>query len=207
MSAGSPANQPAGSGLGVDSGGNPVVDPTANVRELVEAAIKRQDDLRDAALRREDDLRDQESRHVREITELRADYQRQLRQAETERIDAIRAVDVGAVNRAAEVQAIQAATLAKQVADSAEAMRVQVAATATASTVALGAALDPIKNDIADLRRAQYEAQGQKAQVVEHRDGGSPARAWLGIAVAATAVVVSTLLSIAGLIAAYIATH
>lgn len=43
-------DQPEGSpGLGVDSRGDPAVDPTKNVRELVEAAMQRQDDLRDGA--------------------------------------------------------------------------------------------------------------------------------------------------------------
>lgn len=135
-----------------------VIDPTRNVLEHVAAGIKRQDDLREA-----------ESRHVREIASLRAEYTAELRKAETARIDAIRAVDVGAVNRAAEVSAQQATTLAVQVAQSAETLRTQVAAAATAATVALAAALEPIQKDIADLRRAQYEAQGVKSNVVEQR--------------------------------------
>jgi hypothetical protein len=145
-------------GVGVDASGFPVQDPTANVLDLVEAAIKRQDDLRDL-----------ESRHIREVSRLRAEYEDMLREAETKRIDAIRAVDVGAVNRAAEVAALQATTLAGQVAQSAETLRTQVAAAATAATVALAAALEPIQKDIADLRRAQYEAQGVKSNVGETR--------------------------------------
>lgn len=155
-------------GLGVDSQGHPVIDPTQNVRELVEAAIQRQDDLRIA-----------ESRHVREIAQLRAEYANQLRQAETERINAIRAVDVAAVQQASQVSATQASTLAAQVATSAETLRTQVAAAATAATVALAAALEPIQKDIADLRRAQYEAQGVKANVVEARGVGSQQNAFI----------------------------
>lgn len=45
----SPADTPK-VGQGVDAAGNPVVDPTLNVRELVVAAIQRQDDLRGALL-------------------------------------------------------------------------------------------------------------------------------------------------------------
>jgi len=145
-------------GQGADGQGNPVIDPTKNVLDLVAAAISRQDDLRRAA-----------DQHVREIANLRAEYDAQLRTAETARIDAIRAVDVGAVNRAAEVSAQQATTLAAQVANSAEALRTQVAAAATAATVALAAALEPIQKDIADLRRAQYEAQGKQGQQGETR--------------------------------------
>jgi hypothetical protein len=44
-------NEPAGNpGPAVDRQGNPVIDPTKNVLELVAAAIQRQDDLREAAM-------------------------------------------------------------------------------------------------------------------------------------------------------------
>lgn len=141
-----------------DALGHAVLDPTKNVLDLVNAAIKRQDDLREA-----------ESRHIREVMELRSSYNQQLTRAETARINAIRAVDVGAVNRAAEVSAQQATTLAAQVATSAETLRTQVAAAAAAATVALSAALEPIQKDIQDLRKAQYEAQGIKTQTSDTR--------------------------------------
>ena len=184
----------SGQGPATDRHNEPVVDPTANVFQLVDAAIRRQDDLRIAekehvteVLRlrgelRENDLdhlaeivalraeeREKDIEHLKETAALRADHENQLREAEAKRIDAIRAVDVGAVAAAAAVQTTQASTLAAQVASSAEALRNQVAAAASAQTVALAAALEPIIKDIADLRRAQYEAQGQKAQVVDAR--------------------------------------
>jgi hypothetical protein len=159
-------------GLGVDARGGPVVDPTANVLNLVEAAVERLDDLRN-----------QEAAHVREILALRSHYMEELREAESARIDAIRRVDVEAVQRAAQVQATQATALADQVAAAAEAMRTQVAAAATGSATALSAALDPIKTDIADLRRAQYEAAGQKTQVVETQAGGRNIALWIALVV------------------------
>jgi len=141
------------------------VDPTKNVRELVEAAIARQDDLRQS-----------EAAHIREILELRAEFAKELRatdmnrrDAETARIDAIRAVDVAAVQQAATVASTQATTLAGQVAAAAEAMRTQVAATTTSFAAALTAAIAPINDAIADLRRAQYEQQGMKAQTSDTR--------------------------------------
>jgi len=164
-------------GMGVDASGGPVVDPTQNVLDLVAAAIQRQDDLRD-----------QEARHIRELMEIRGDHTREMRRAEADRIDAIRAVDVGAVNRAAEVSAQQAQTLATQVATSAETLRTQVQAAATAATVALAAALEPIQKDIADLRRAQYEAQGVKTQTTESRTNIG---AIVGLVVAATVAVIA----------------
>jgi hypothetical protein len=156
------------------------LDPTRNVLDLVTAAIKRQDDLREL-----------ESRHLRELANLRADYDQKLRGAETARIDAIRAVDVAAVNRAAEESATQAQALATQVAVSAETLRTQVAATATAASTALAAALEPIRKDIADLRRAQYEAQGQKTQVVETRDTNTAKKLNINMVTAAISVLLA----------------
>jgi hypothetical protein len=122
-------------------------DPTKNVETLVEASTQRQDDLREAgisALRRE--------------MELRADYEDKLRSAESGRIDAIRSVDVGNVAAAAQVAETRANTLAQQVITTADAFR-----------SAMAAALEPIQKSIEDLRRAQYEAQGQKSQVSDTR--------------------------------------
>jgi len=156
----------------------PVIDPTANVLALVEAANRRQDDLRVA-----------EAKHVREMVELRAQYDEKLRDKESERIDAIRLVDVGAVQRAAEVAAAQA-----------DALRNTVAATATAAQTALAAALDPIQKDIADLRRAQYEAQGQKTQVIEKRAGNAAVYAAIGVSV----VLVNLFIGVVTCVAAWV---
>jgi hypothetical protein len=161
-------------GPGVDSSGTPVIDPTQNVLDLVHAAIDRQDDLRLA-----------DSSHIRELMSVRASYEEQLRSAdrheaslraayeeklaakETARIDAIRAVDVGAVTRAAEVSATQAATLATQQQASADALRGQVEQARIATADALAQALAPITKSIEDLRAAQYQQQGEKSSKVE----------------------------------------
>jgi hypothetical protein len=100
---------------------------------------------------------------------MRDGFYQQLREAEAARIDAIRSVDVGAVQRAAEVQLAQATALATTQATMAETLRGQVAAAATAQATALGAALVPLQEAIADLRRAQYEQAGSKAQTTEGR--------------------------------------
>jgi hypothetical protein len=143
---------------------------------LVEGQVKRSDDLAKAGQKlakarekRQDDLRSTESRHIRELATTRAEFEAALRNKETQRIDAIRAVDVQAVQRASEVSAVAATTLATQVQASAETLRTQVASTATAQTVALAAALEPIQKDISELRKTQYEQQGQKAAQVETR--------------------------------------
>src|ERR1700688_3558166 len=87
-------------------------DPTENVKALVEADRQRQDDLRNMQAAHDRELHAAETRRQDEKAALRADYEDKLRRAESERIDAIRNVDVGAVQRAAEVQATQAQTLA-----------------------------------------------------------------------------------------------
>lgn len=172
-------------GPATDSAGVPVLDPTANVLGLVEAANKRQDDLRAMERRHVRELLGLQSKTRRgelqaldDIGRIRAEHARELREAEAARINAIRAVDVGNVQQAAQVQATQANTLAAQVAVSAETLRTQVAAAATAAQTGLAAALEPIIKDIADLRRAQYEAQGQKTQVVETQAKGANSGLW-----------------------------
>jgi hypothetical protein len=134
----------------VDRQGNLALDPTKNVIDILDAAVKRQDDLREL-----------EAGHVREVIELRARYDDKLRVSESGRIDAIRAVDVGAVNRAAEVSSQQAATLAAQVATSAETLRGQVEAARVQTAVALAAALDPIQVDIRTLRESRSQIAGK----------------------------------------------
>jgi hypothetical protein len=184
--------------MGVDSSGGPVVDPTRNVLDLVAAGNRRQDDLRQVeashvreiiALRAEERVKELVA--LERMEEIRAAHALELRKAEAARIDAIRAVDVGAVQQAAEVQATQATTLAAQVATSAETLRTQVAAAASAATIALAAALEPVQKDIADLRRAQYEAQGQKTQVIERHSAGASTGLWVGLAISAAAVLVA----------------
>jgi hypothetical protein len=148
------------SGQGVDYQGDPVIDPTANVLGIVQAEARRQDDLRLA-----------ESRRVDEQAVLRAEHERDLRLAETARLNAIRTVDVNA-----------AAILAAQSAAQAEALRAQVEATRVAAQLALAAALEPIQKDISDIRRDQYQQQGEKSAGAEQKTSVSDNRAlWFGV--------------------------
>jgi len=128
----------------------------------------------ETAVKRQDDLRSAESVHLHE-----------LMKAEGARLDAIRSVDMGAVAAAAAVATTQAQTLANQVAASAEAMRTTLAAT-----------LEPIQKDIQDLRRAQYEAQGSKTQVVETRAAGSFSWQTAGVVIAALVLIATVIIAI-----------
>jgi len=149
-------------GPGVDAQGRPVVDPTQNVRELVVAAIERQDDLRILDSQWRDKMSARDLEHARE-----------MRAAEAARIDAIRAVDVENVRQRAVEAEQRASTLANT-----------VAATASAFDAKLVTELDPLKKDIADLRRVQYEGVGQKTQVVETRGQIGTVQAALALGIA-----------------------
>lgn len=161
------AEQPAGQSAGpsVDRQGAPVIDPTENVLALVAAQVKRADDLMLAFEKligeknqRQDDLRNMESKHIREVADLTRSYEAQLRDKETQRLDAIRQVDVGAVGKASEVQATVATTL-----------QAQVERTAAAAAATLNTTVEPILAAVAELRRYQFEQQGQRAQQQESR--------------------------------------
>jgi hypothetical protein len=143
-------------------------DPSGNVLDLVEAANRRQDDLRNMG-----------ATHLMEVMELRAAYDDKLRAAESSRIDAIRAVDQGNVTRASEVAAAQATALAAQLQVSAEALRAQVEATRITTADTLAAALSPIQNDVAVLREVQFRQQGEKTQSAEQKGVSAETRTTL----------------------------
>ena len=174
-------------------GGHPgdPFDPTTNVKALVEADRRRQDDLRNMQAAHDRELRAAEIRRQDEKAELRAAYEDKLRRAESDRIDAIRAVDAAAVQRAAEVQAAQQQALAAQVATTADAFRVSLAAALAPITTSVD---DLRSKDIADLRRAQYETQGQKSQIVETRDVRADSRLNANLLVGVVALLLTSLI-------------
>lgn len=156
----------------VDSSGNYAVDPTSNVLQLVQAAVRRIDDLRvsdrhhdeqihNAESRRLDDLRAAESRRIDEQMILVNQHARELREAEAKRIDAIRAVDVNAVAVASERAVIQATVLATQVSQSADALRTLVSTTAMTMAAAQEAASKQFNERLQQVERTQYETKGK----------------------------------------------
>lgn len=157
-------------GPGIDASGQSVIDPSQNTKELQAASITRIDDM--AALRADHSEKTAalSAEHAKELRLLGDEHARELRLAETARINAILTSNDDKVQRAAEVQATQALTLATQVTTSAEALRASQASAAIASDTKLVTALEPIQKRIDDLSRAQSEAVGQKTQVVETRD-------------------------------------
>jgi hypothetical protein len=152
----------------IQRGPGGAVDPTANVLALVEAAVKRLNDLQAASdmlrsleTKRTDDLRAAESRRIDEQLVLRSEYQDKLAMAEAKRIDAIRSVDVNAVAVASERASAQAAVLANQVAQSADALRTLVASTATTMATQAATAAQQFTERLTLLERSQYEGKGK----------------------------------------------
>jgi cell division septum initiation protein DivIVA len=135
-------------------------DPTYNVRELITLSNKHAGELRAIELRRVDDLMLAEQKRVNEQLMLRADYSSKLADAEAKRIDAIRAVDVGAVAVASERANQQAAVLANQVSASAEALRSLVAATANTQAQQLATLTTQLTDRLTALEKSQYENKG-----------------------------------------------
>lgn len=151
-----------------NTGVGAVVDPTKNVLDLVEAAVKRLDDMRvQTALRFDEQLKShvlmgqERAEHQREIARLHSDYQERLTVAEAKRIDAIRAVDVNAVSVASQRASDQATVLAAQVAQSADALRTLVASTATTVANAQQQLATTLNDRLTKLEQSQYIGQGR----------------------------------------------
>lgn len=145
------------SGPSVDRAGTPVVDPTLNVQNIIEAAVRRLDDLRGESVL----ARDRAIENVKELMVVHAMYTEKLQVAEAKRIDAIRAVDVNAVAVANERAAAQATVLASQLATSAETLRALVATTATQVAQQLQQLTTQLTDRLATLEKGAYEGVGR----------------------------------------------
>lgn len=156
-------NQQGQPGLPVDRFGGATVDPTKNVLDLVQATIKRLDDIADIRNAKISEQFTDEKVHIREILTLMRDYEEKLKIAEAKRIDSIRVVDVQAVQTANDKATAQAQVLATQVTTSAETLRALVASTATASAAQLVQIITPITDRLALLEKNQYQGAGKES--------------------------------------------
>jgi len=149
----------ARSGLPVDFAGEPTIDPTKNVLDLVEAERRRQDDLRAETNRRYD----AELLHMEKMAVLRAEHAREIRYLESERLEKIRQIDVVAVNTAADRASAAIQALAVTAAANAENLRNALNTTATTIANQLANTVQGINERIAALEKANYEGQGRSA--------------------------------------------
>lgn len=153
-----------GAGMGVDASGGPVVDPTSNVLDLVDAAVKRTDDIMDlhGRVSHEQFRRLEEALGYQDrIAVLRAEFAKEIGTMESKRIDSIRSVDVA--NAAATAAQLLSAvtTLATTAQATAETLRNQVAATAAAVASQTERVVNPIIERIALLEKSSYTGQGR----------------------------------------------
>jgi hypothetical protein len=139
--------------------GMPIYDPSANVLSLVEAANRRQDDLRDA----NDKLVTAELRHLHELAEVRAAHAREIRESEASRVNAIRQVDVTAVKTEADRALAAIQTLAATTAANAENLRNALNTTATTIANQTSSTVGAITERIAALEKSSYTGAGKEA--------------------------------------------
>src|SRR5579864_2365618 len=84
-------------GLGIDAYGGGVIDPTENVKALMEASIRSLTDRQNLLAA----LADEKIRSQEALASNREAHAKELRESEAKRLDAIRATDVAAVGTTA----------------------------------------------------------------------------------------------------------
>ena len=145
-------------GIGVDSKGGAVIDPTTNVLGLVESAVKRLDDMRGS----NEKYLEAETRHIREQAILRADYDKLLRENERARQEKVREVDVlGARTEADRAQAAIKA-LAESSAMTAETLRKTVETTALSQASQLDMKFAESNKRLAAVEQLLSEGRGKQ---------------------------------------------
>jgi hypothetical protein len=156
----------AGVGTGVDIHGGPVFDPTANVRALNDASVKRIDDMAELYARLQDEKIRRIETEMRALThevKIRARHQQDLDALESKRLDAIRAVDQLTAKTEADRQAAAVTTLATQAATTAETLRSAVNTSATNLATQSDRNQTAMTERIAALEKSSYTGQGKQA--------------------------------------------
>jgi len=115
----------------------PLIDPTANVKELVEMERRHANEVRILSEKRQDDLREQAEHYNDKLTTERQRADSESRKAEASRIDSRFQDIVSSAALLAERNLATAATLQKTVEQSAEALRTQAAASNSVLTAAI----------------------------------------------------------------------
>jgi hypothetical protein len=153
----------------VDYAGGPTIDPTQNVKDLSEAANRRQDDLRradaslvDAKLRHLKEVSDVRETHSAILASVREVHQRELDAAESGRLNSIRQVDREEVAKTAAAAQIAIATLATTTNTMAETLRTQVATVAAAAENRQSAFAGEVNKRLSALELSSSEGKGKQ---------------------------------------------
>jgi hypothetical protein len=156
------------SGMGVDIHGGPVIDPTKNVLDLVDASVRRLDDmtLLRAELVAEKILRlERQIDLITQMATMRAEHQKDLDALESKRLDAMRQVDQIAVKTEADRASTAITALAAAASTTAETLRSAVNTSATNLATQLDRTVTAITERIAALEKSSYTGQGKQAVV------------------------------------------
>ena len=153
----------------MDASGNPVVDPTANVLDALEAGSRRQDDLRDATNKyldaRIDSIEQKailRAEHAKELREQESRHNDALRRAESARLDSIRQVDREDVSKTAAQVLNSVQTLASTAGTTAETLRNQVATTAAQASAQRTADSTEFNKRLSAVELALSEGKGKQ---------------------------------------------
>lgn len=158
-----------GNGHAVDSAGNAVADPSLNVGSLVDAAEKRQDDLRLAEAHRQDDLRlaakelaDLNNLHAKEIAVLRDAHSTAMAVKESGRVDSLRQGDREETTRATVEAQRNISTLAATTTQMKDTLAAQVANTAAIAETRQSGYANDVNKHFGEIDRALSEGKGSK---------------------------------------------
>ena len=144
-------------GMATDSSGGPVVDPTANVIALNDAANRRQDDLREANNR----WIIAEIQQLKELLRAQAEHAKELAEKESSRLDSIRQVDEVTKTAAQAQNSLAISTLAKQTTDIATTLSTQVQTTAQAAEARRQADMAEVTKRVSALELALSASVGK----------------------------------------------
>jgi len=143
--------------MATDSSGGPVVDPTANVIALNDAANRRQDDLREANNR----WIIAEIQQLKELLRAQAEHAKELAEKESSRLDSIRQVDEVTKTAAQAQNSLAISTLAKQTTDIATTLSTQVQTTAQAAEARRQADMAEVTKRVSALELALSASVGK----------------------------------------------
>jgi len=164
-------------GVGIDATGGPVIDPTKNVLDLVDAANRRQDDLREMhnrfleaefrrleeTVRRVEQLSELRAEFAREVSLIHQSHDREIHKMEQDKLAAFRQSDEAA--RLTEAARTQAAVdlVARSAETAASAIRADLSTTATALANSVAARDVELNNRVSALEKSSYEVAGKGA--------------------------------------------
>lgn len=153
-------------GLGIDAYGGAVIDPTENVKDLMEASItslSREAALQEKLVDEKIKRMEREWIHQAHVAELRAAHAKETRAHDTDRWEKTRTIDMAnAREAAAQVLAALNNNSATQE-RTAQTLRDQVASTAQATQQAQAALFNPLADRVSSLEKSSYTGAGRQA--------------------------------------------